>query len=86
MARRKTSSFNLSFIDIISCGLGAVVLLLILIKDAPFFIEQELNESEIEVEDNSELLIFSTSSISESLKDDIRYEYKYWNPWNIKSR
>ena len=55
MARRKTSSFNLSFIDIISCGLGAVVLLLILIKDAPFFIEQELNESEIEVEDNSEL-------------------------------
>ena len=37
-------------------------------------------------EDNSELLIFSTSSISESLKDDIRYESKYWNPWNIKSR
>ena len=37
-------------------------------------------------EENSELLIFSTSSISESLKDDIRYEYKYWNPWNIKSR
>ena len=35
--------------------MGAVVLLLILIKDAPFFIEQELNESEIEVEDNSEL-------------------------------
>ena len=32
-------------------------------------------------EDNSELLIFSTSSISESLKDDIRYEAKYWNPW-----
>ena len=38
------------------------------------------------LEENSELLIFSTSSIQESLNDDIRYEANYWNPWDIKDR
>ena len=38
------------------------------------------------LEENSELLIFSTSSLEESLKDDFRYEAKYWNPWNIEFR
>ena len=38
------------------------------------------------LEENSELLIFSTSSIKESLNDDIRYEVNYWNPWDIKHR
>ena len=38
------------------------------------------------LEANSELLIFSNSSIKESLKDDIRYDVKYWNPWQISQR
>ena len=38
------------------------------------------------LEENSELLIFSTSSINESLKDDIRYNSEYWNPWKINHR
>lgn len=38
------------------------------------------------LEDNSELLIFSTSSVKESLDDDIRYDSKYWNPWKISER
>lgn len=38
------------------------------------------------LEDNSELLIFSSSSLHESLKDDIRYQADYWNPWKILSR
>ena len=37
-------------------------------------------------EDNSKLLIFSTSSLKESLKDDYRYEPKFWNPWKINER
>ena len=53
--RRNSNSFNLSFIDIISCGLGAVVLLLILIKDSPFFNEKEIIESIIVETDNSKL-------------------------------
>lgn len=36
--------------------------------------------------ENSELLIFSTSTLKESLKDDIRYEYDYWNPWKVDYR
>lgn len=38
------------------------------------------------LEENSELLIFSTSSINESLNDDIRYDAEYWNPWKINNR
>lgn len=38
------------------------------------------------LEENCELLIFSTSSINESLKDDIRYNSEYWNPWKINHR
>jgi dTDP-4-dehydrorhamnose 3,5-epimerase-like enzyme len=38
------------------------------------------------LEDNSELLIFSTSEVQDSLKDDYRYNPKYWNPWVINER
>ena len=38
------------------------------------------------LEANSELLIFSTSTLKESLKDDIRYDANYWNPWKIENR
>jgi hypothetical protein len=32
MARRATESFNLSFLDIMSCGFGAIILLLMIVK------------------------------------------------------
>ena len=38
------------------------------------------------LEENSELLIFSTSSLKDSLKDDFRYKLDYWNPWKIIQR
>ena len=38
------------------------------------------------LEANSELLIFSTSTLKESLKDDIIYDANYWNPWKIENR
>ncbi len=53
--KRSENSFNLSFIDIISCGLGAVVLLLVLIKDSPFFDTSEIKQSEYERKDTSDL-------------------------------
>tara|TARA_B100001059_G_scaffold201899_1_gene209529 strand:+ start:7624 stop:8613 length:990 start_codon:yes stop_codon:yes gene_type:complete len=53
--RRNTSSFNLSFIDIISCGLGAIILLLILIKDSDFFSNKEIKDNVLVLADNSEL-------------------------------
>ena len=38
------------------------------------------------LEDNSKLLIFSSSKLKDSIKDDYRFEYNYWNPWKIDER
>ena len=38
------------------------------------------------LQSNSELLIFSTLSLKESIKDDYRYDYDYWDPWKISNR
>ena len=32
------------------------------------------------------LLVFSSSTLEESLKDDYRFEFDYWNPWTIEHR
>ena len=42
--------------------------------------------SKISLVENSELLIFSTSTLKESLKDDKRYDHKYWDPWVVNQR
>lgn len=34
----------------------------------------------------TELLFFSSSSVEESINDDYRYKYDYWNPWDISYR
>ena len=33
MRRRNNFSFNLSFIDVMACGLGAIALILVLVKE-----------------------------------------------------
>ncbi len=38
------------------------------------------------LQNNSELLIFSTLTLKESIKDDFRYDYNYWDPWKINNR
>jgi dTDP-4-dehydrorhamnose 3,5-epimerase len=35
---------------------------------------------------NALLLIFSTTSLEESLNDDFRFPFDYWNPWTITPR
>lgn len=35
---------------------------------------------------DTRLIIFSTSTLKQSIKDDYRYEAYYWNPWTIKER
>jgi dTDP-4-dehydrorhamnose 3,5-epimerase len=32
------------------------------------------------------MLIFSSTSLDESLNDDYRFPYDYWNPWEIVAR
>ena len=32
------------------------------------------------------LLVFSSASLDESSKDDYRFPYNYWNPWDVTPR
>ena len=34
----------------------------------------------------TKLTFFSTSTLSQSIQDDFRYDAYYWNPWDIKER
>lgn len=42
--RRSFEIFSLSFLDVVSCGFGAIILLLVLIKSSEPQLEQEINE------------------------------------------
>lgn len=35
---------------------------------------------------DAQILVYSTSTLQESLNDDIRFESRYWNPWTIEER
>ena len=35
---------------------------------------------------DAKILVLSTSTLQESLGDDIRFDARYWNPWNIEER
>lgn len=36
--------------------------------------------------DDCKIIVFSTSSLDDSLKDDIRFPAQYWNPWEVEER
>jgi dTDP-4-dehydrorhamnose 3,5-epimerase len=36
--------------------------------------------------DDAKLMFFSTSTLDESRGDDIRYDARYWNPWDVVER
>ncbi len=35
---------------------------------------------------DTEITIFSTSSLDESKTDDFRFDARYWNPWTVEER
>ncbi len=35
------------------------------------------------LEENSNIMYFSSSNLEESLNDDYRFDSKYWDPWSI---
>ena len=35
---------------------------------------------------DTRIIVFSTATLSESIKDDYRYDAYYWNPWTAKER
>ncbi len=50
------------------------------------YIPKGFANGSMSLEDNSELLIFSTSTLKESLNDDFRFKNDYWNPWIVYQR
>lgn len=36
--------------------------------------------------ENTKLMFFSTASLDESRSDDVRYDARYWNPWQVIER
>jgi dTDP-4-dehydrorhamnose 3,5-epimerase-like enzyme len=35
---------------------------------------------------DAQIMVFSTSTLQDSLNDDIRFDSRYWNPWTIEER
>jgi dTDP-4-dehydrorhamnose 3,5-epimerase-like enzyme len=35
---------------------------------------------------DARLIFFSTATLEESRRDDVRYDASYWNPWNVVER
>ena len=36
--------------------------------------------------DDTKIIVFSSSELKDSIKDDYRFEARYWNPWHIEER
>ncbi|MBN1299824.1 MAG: dTDP-4-dehydrorhamnose 3,5-epimerase family protein [Melioribacteraceae bacterium] len=36
--------------------------------------------------EDAKLIFFSTSSLQDSMNDDIRFDSRYWNPWDVEER
>jgi dTDP-4-dehydrorhamnose 3,5-epimerase len=36
--------------------------------------------------DDCKIIVFSTSTLEESLKDDYRFSARYWDPWYVEER
>ena len=80
--RRSTSQFNLSFLDIMCCGFGAVVLLVMLLngdmlttrKEIVADLRSEVTRMEREVRAGEELLVTLQNSMVETEEEIVRTE------------
>ena len=50
------------------------------------FIPSSYANGFMSLRDDSTLLVLSNRSLSESTKDDFRFNSHYWDPWNISQR
>jgi dTDP-4-dehydrorhamnose 3,5-epimerase len=53
-------------------------------KPSIFYIPAGYANGFMSLTSDAKLIFFSTSTLEESRKDDIRYDAYYWNPWEIK--
>ena len=55
-------------------------------KPAVLFIPAGFANGFMSLTDDMVVVFFSTSTLSESLGDDFRYEARYWDIWNVEER
>jgi len=55
-------------------------------RPAVLFIPAGYANGFMSLTDDTRLIFFSTSSLEESRGDDIRYDARYWNPWEVAER
>jgi len=55
-------------------------------KPEILYIPKGYANGSMSLSDNAKLLIFSTSSLELSLKDDYRFDSRFWDPWVINER
>lgn len=36
--------------------------------------------------EDAQIMVFSTSKLEDALNDDIRFDSRYWNPWEIREK
>ncbi|MEW6348882.1 MAG: dTDP-4-dehydrorhamnose 3,5-epimerase family protein [Thermodesulfobacteriota bacterium] len=55
-------------------------------KPAVLYIPAGYANGSMSLTRDAKLMFFSTSSLEESLGDDIRFDSRYWNPWEVEER
>lgn len=55
-------------------------------KPAVLYIPAGYANGLMSLTDDARLMIFSTSTVEESRGDDVRYDARYWNPWDVAER
>lgn len=55
-------------------------------KPSVLFIPAGYANGSMTLTEDTKLIFFSTSTLEESLKDDIRYDAYFWNPWKVAER
>lgn len=56
------------------------------VNPAVLFIPAGFANGFMSLTEDAKLMFFSTSSLEESKGDDIRYDARYWNPWEVIER
>jgi dTDP-4-dehydrorhamnose 3,5-epimerase len=56
------------------------------LKPAVLYIPAGYANGFMSLSDDAVLVFFSTSSLEESRGDDIRFDARYWNPWDVVER
>ena len=55
-------------------------------KPAILYIPEGHAHGTMSLTEDAKLLVFSTAALEESLSDDYRLPFDYWDPWEVKQR